>query len=105
MWVQPTTLAPASGFSPCARFLRAIRAGISERGGKSNRVGGEGIPEEPRPRGTPPRFTLLRNLDFPASEVGLLDVLDAEVAVALGVLLLFVSGGRLVVGAVRVRRG
>ncbi len=31
MWVQPTTLAPASGFSPCARFLRAIRAGISER--------------------------------------------------------------------------
>lgn len=33
MWVQPTTLAPARGFSPWARFLRAIRAGISERGG------------------------------------------------------------------------
>lgn len=31
MWVQPTTLAPARGFSPWARFRRAIRAGISER--------------------------------------------------------------------------
>lgn len=29
MWVQPTTFAPARGFSPCARFLSAIRAGIS----------------------------------------------------------------------------
>lgn len=32
MWVQPTTLAPARGFSPWARFRRAIRAGISKRG-------------------------------------------------------------------------
>lgn len=51
------------------------------------------------------RFTLLRDLDFPAPKVGLFDVFDAEVAVALGVLLLFVSRRRLVVGAVRVRRG
>lgn len=29
MWVQPTTLAPARGFSPWALFLRAMRAGIS----------------------------------------------------------------------------
>lgn len=106
MWVQPTTLAPASGFSPWARFLRAIRAGISERGGKSNRVGGKGsLFNQPLVVVGRPRFTLLRDLDFPASKVGLLDVFDAEVAVALGVLLLFVSRGRLVVGAVRVRRG
>lgn len=32
MWVQPTTLAPARGFSPWALFRRAIRAGISKRG-------------------------------------------------------------------------
>lgn len=52
MWVQPTTLAPARGFSPWARFLRAIRAGISERGAKAKKdiseqkiqLGGEGIP-------------------------------------------------------------
>lgn len=30
MCVQPTTLAPASGFSPPALFLRFIRAGISK---------------------------------------------------------------------------
>lgn len=52
-----------------------------------------------------PFATLLCNLDFPAPEVGLLDVLDAEVGVALRVLLLLVPGGGLIVGAVRVRRG
>lgn len=50
------------------------------------------------------RQTLLGYLDLSASEVGLLDVFDAEVAVALGVLLLFVPRRRLIVGAVRVRR-
>ena len=35
MWVQPTTLAPARGFSPWARFLRAMRAGISDGGGNT----------------------------------------------------------------------
>ncbi len=29
MWVQPTILAPANGFSPWALFLKAMRAGIS----------------------------------------------------------------------------
>lgn len=29
MWVQPTILAPASGFSPWALFLREIRADMS----------------------------------------------------------------------------
>ena len=48
--------------------------------------------------------TLFCDLDLPASEVGLLDVLDAEVAVALGVLLLLVPRGGLIVRAVRVRR-
>lgn len=50
------------------------------------------------------RVTLLCNLDFSASKVGLFDVFDAEVAVAFGVLLLFVPGRRLIIGAVRVRR-
>lgn len=36
MWVQPTILAPARGFSPWARFLRAISAGISERKGNTH---------------------------------------------------------------------
>lgn len=49
--------------------------------------------------------TLLGDLDLPAPEVGLLDVLDAEVCVALWVLLLLVPGGCLIVGAVRVWRG
>lgn len=31
MCVQPTILAPAKGFSPCALFLKAISAGISEK--------------------------------------------------------------------------
>lgn len=29
MWVQPTILAPASGFSPWALFLKEIRADMS----------------------------------------------------------------------------
>lgn len=49
--------------------------------------------------------TLLGDLDLPAPEVGLLDVLDAEVGVALWVLLLLVPWRCLIVGAVRVRRG
>lgn len=32
MWVQPTILAPAKGFSPCARFLSEIRADMSAKG-------------------------------------------------------------------------
>lgn len=32
MWVQPTILAPASGFSPCARFLSEIKADMSVGG-------------------------------------------------------------------------
>lgn len=46
--------------------------------------------------------TLLGNLNLPASKVGLLDVLDAEVCIALGVLLLFVTGRSFVIGAVSV---
>lgn len=49
--------------------------------------------------------TLLSNLDLPASEVGLFDVLDAEVCIGLGVLLLFVAGRGFVIGAVSVRGG
>lgn len=30
MWVQPTILAPAKGFSVCARFLSEISADMSE---------------------------------------------------------------------------
>ncbi len=48
-------------------------------------------------------FTLLSNLDLPASKVGLFDVFDAKVSIALGVLLLFVPRRRLIVRAVRVR--
>lgn len=44
--------------------------------------------------------TLLSNLDLSASKVGLFDVFDAEVSVALGVLLLFVPRRRLIVRAV-----
>lgn len=32
MWVQPTILAPAKGFSPWARFLSEIRADMSAKG-------------------------------------------------------------------------
>ncbi len=49
--------------------------------------------------------TLLSNLDLPASEVGLFDVLDAEVCIGLGVLLLFIAGRGFVIGAVSVRGG
>src|SRR4029434_474350 len=49
--------------------------------------------------------TLFGDLDLSASEVGLLDVLDAEVCAALGVLLLFVTRRRLVIRAICVRRG
>lgn len=35
--------------------------------------------------------TLFSNLDLSAAKVGLFDVLDAEVSIALGVLLLFVT--------------
>ena len=45
-------------------------------------------------------YTLLSDLDFSASEVGLFDVFDAEVPVALGVLLLFVPRRRLIVWAI-----
>ena len=31
MWVQPTILAPANGFSLCALFLSETRANISEK--------------------------------------------------------------------------
>lgn len=47
-------------------------------------------------------FTLLSYLDLSAAEVGLFDVFDAEVAVALGVFLLFVTRRCLVIRAVRV---
>lgn len=50
-------------------------------------------------------LTLLGDLDLPASEVGLFDVLDAEVSIALGVLLLLVAGRCLVVRAVSVGGG
>lgn len=49
-------------------------------------------------------FTLLCNLNLSAPEVGLLDVFDAEVSVALGVLLLFVPRRCLIVRAVCVWR-
>lgn len=144
MWVQPTTLAPARGFSPWARFLRAISAGISERWreqpgcfrnqsfqwmitslgqfiqrnisccifGLIKTLEGN-ISSVNLRRSACGRLaiwklnlwlTLLRNLDFSASEVGLFNVFDAKVTVAFGVLLLFVSGRRLIVRAVRVRR-
>lgn len=54
--------------------------------------------------GTAVWSTLLCDLDLSAAKVGLFDVLDAEVAVSLGVLLLFVPRRRLIVRAVRVRR-
>lgn len=54
-----------------------------------------------RHKGTLP--TLLGNLNLPASEVCLFDVLDTEVCIALGVLLLFVTGRGFVIGAVSVR--
>lgn len=46
------------------------------------------------------RQTLLCDLDLSASEVSLFDVFDTEISVALGVLLLFVPGRRLIVRAV-----
>lgn len=42
-------------------------------------------------------LTLLGDLDLPASEVGLFDVLDAEISIALRVLLLLVTGRCLVI--------
>lgn len=37
MWVQPTILAPANGFSPWALFLKAMSAGISTVQDKHNK--------------------------------------------------------------------
>lgn len=46
--------------------------------------------------------TLFSNLDLPAPKLCLLDVLHTEIAAAFGVGLLFLSGGHLVIRAVRV---
>lgn len=50
------------------------------------------------------RFTLLCDFNLTAAELGLFDVLHAEVAAAVGVDLGLVPGGGLIVGAVGVRR-
>lgn len=51
-------------------------------------------------RNAPAPFTLFSNFDLSAPELRLLDVFHAEIAAAFGVLLLLVSGGGLIVGAV-----
>lgn len=47
-----------------------------------------------------PFFTLLCNLNLPASKFCLLDVLHTEIAAALGVGLLLLSGGNLIIRAI-----
>lgn len=57
-----------------------------------------------RPRAKRTRLTLFRDLDLTSAELGLLDVLHAEVAAALGIDLSPVAWRGLVVRAVRVGR-
>ena len=160
MWVQPTILAPANGFSLCARFLREMSAVISENKRTYKKGWGKQMMHKELtkcsflPRGSfidwdqterrPDlsnkarykrsyrRFiflfliitishisvvfnrwvvtasslclTLLCDLNLTSAEFSLFDVLDTEVAAALGVDLCFVSRWRLIVRTVRVRR-
>lgn len=57
-------------------------------------------PQAPRTPGS--TFTLFSDLDLPAPELRLLDVLHTEIAAAFGVGLLFLAGGHLVIRAVGV---
>lgn len=110
MWVHPTILAPANGFSLCALFLSEISADISEKHTRysewerqQQRVTQKKSQNLSRLSHTVSFFsTLFRDLNLTSAKFSLFDVLDAEITAALGVDLCFVPWRALVVGAIRV---